>query len=300
MFDARQSSGGSSRSGFSLIELLVSITVLAIMVLIIAQMVTGTADTTKLSRKRIDADNEVRRIFDRMALDFDGMLDRSDVDFLVRKLAGNDEFYFFSEAPGRSGGGVVTQPVSLVGYRLNTQQQIERLGWGLQWDAAPPEGPVFLTFSSGVPLAATTLEGAYSTVLTDDQNYSTLGEGVFRMELDFVLKPENGQPAKFSSSPFRSGGSSPFGNSGKGLSDVYGIVVTLVVLDKDSRKIVSSGDLSGLVSKFADTTEGATPSGEWHNVVDNPSSLGIPPAAAAQIRIYQRTFSLNKRISNSL
>lgn len=283
---------GQFRSGFSILEMLVAVTVLVLLVLLISQMITGAVGTTRISRKRVDADNEARRIFDRISADIAGMLDRADADFLVRKSAGNDELYFFAEAPARSSGTGAGQPVSLVGYRINDQQQIERLAHGLQWDVAPPDGPVFLTVSGSTTLAGSTIDGAYSAVLGDAAKFHVLGEGVFRMEIDFLLKSETGQPAKISTSPFRTGGTSPFANKGKGMEDVQAIVVTLVVLDEGSRII--AGDMTSLVTKFSDSVDGTMPSSGWQAVALNPGSIGIPAEAAKNLRVYQRVFPLSK------
>ncbi|MEZ0386755.1 MAG: type II secretion system protein J [Verrucomicrobium sp.] len=279
------------RCGFSLIELLVAMSVLSLLVLLIVQVVNGALGSTNLSRKRIDADSEARRIFDRLGFDLAAMLNRPDVDFLVRKAAGNDEMYFFAEAPARLGGGVVTQPVSLVGYRVNDLEQCERLGQGLTWDAAPPLGPVFLTYSGADRVEASSLETAYASVLADPEKYHVVGEGVFRMEIDFLLKPQTGTAAKFSSSPFQSGGAGPFINKGKGLTDVQGMVVTLAIMDTGSR--VLAGDMTEVVGKFPDTAEGATPASAWQTVAETPDSLGLHRASAGQVRIYQRIFPLN-------
>lgn len=278
--------------GFSILELLVAVAVLALLMVLILQMISGAVGTTSISRKRVSADNEARRIFDRISGDISGMLDRADADFLIRKSDGNDAIYFFAAAPARAGAGSSPQPVSLVGYRINDLQQIERLAQGLEWDAAPPDGAVFLTFSGSTPDADSTIAGAYSSVLGDADKFHVLGEGVFRMEISFLLKPDSSQPAKLSTSPFRSGGASPFSNKGKGFSDVQAIVVTLVILDEGSR--ILADDLSGLAGKFGDAVDGTPPADAWQTVVLDPAALGIPAAAASHLRIYQRVFPLNK------
>lgn len=288
---------GRLRQGFTILELLAAMAVLMLLVLLISQIVSGAAGTTKISRKRVDADNEARRIFDRISADVEGLLNRPDADFLIRKTAGNDEIYFFAEAPAKGSGTTPLQPVALVGYRVNGSRQIERLAQGLSWDAAPPDGAVFLTFSGSVPAAGSTIEGGYAGVLTDANKYHVLGEGVFRLEIGFLLRAEPGLAAKFSTSPFRSGGASPFANQGAGLEDVQALVVTLVVLDEGSRTI--AGDMDGLIAKFADAVDGSTPAEDWQAVAVNPAALGIVEAAASNVRVYQRIFPLNKLLSLS-
>ena len=57
-----------------------------------------------LGNKRMDADSQARQLLDRMAIDFDQMLKRTDVSYYVKTLgntqAGNDQIAFFSAVPG--------------------------------------------------------------------------------------------------------------------------------------------------------------------------------------------------------
>src|SRR6476659_1988035 len=74
-------------SGFTLAELLVSMGVLVLLVLLFTQLLNSAATTITLGNKRMDADSQARQLLDRMAIDFDQMLKRSDVDYFAKQTA---------------------------------------------------------------------------------------------------------------------------------------------------------------------------------------------------------------------
>src|SRR5947207_12734253 len=89
--------------GFTLAEMLVSIAVLALVVLFVTQLVNSAATISTLGHKRMDADSQARQLLDRMQVDFDQMLKRSDVSYYVKTgaaMPGNDQIAFFTAVPG--------------------------------------------------------------------------------------------------------------------------------------------------------------------------------------------------------
>jgi prepilin-type N-terminal cleavage/methylation domain-containing protein len=189
----------NGRSGFTLTEMLVSVAVLVIIMTFIAQMMDNVSISTTLSSKHIDTDNQARLTFDRMAVDFAGMLQRPDLDFIFAKQGVNntnpdlnDKMFFYSEAPAYfdtgnhalfPSGGTEANPksdVALIGYIIDTSTnnntssattayRLERLSMGLTWDQGYPgnntAGINFLVFSPAAqgnsmrPLLQTTMSG---------------------------------------------------------------------------------------------------------------------------------------------
>ncbi len=283
--------------GFTLLEMLVAMIVLVLIVVLVLQMVNSTADTTKGSRMRTDADAEARVVLDRMGRDFAGMLNRPDADVLFQKNPANDVMYFMSEAPGV---GASPSTISLVGYRISTNSALlpgrpvlERLGKALPWDSA--DGPVFLSYSGGSLDNNSTIPGRWPDIVgsgtfdngTSSTNYQLLSPSVLRMEYCFLNK--DGSYSSTNAS----------GISG-GLTNVAAVIVALGVLDETSRRIVTN--YSRVPSLLADPDNvPASPSGLmaalWKtNVLSSgfASSSGLPKPAASQIRVYQRTFYLNR------
>src|SRR5436190_11660926 len=141
-------------SAFTLLELLFSIAFLRLLIVLVARIMSSATLATSQSTKQMDSNSQVRLIFERMANDFAGIIKRQDIDYIFAKQNGNDTMYFFSEAAkyfDTSVADSAKSSVSLVGYRINSSFQLERLSRGLTWDgqvAPAPSSPgsiVFLT-----------------------------------------------------------------------------------------------------------------------------------------------------------
>src|SRR6266403_6027805 len=113
-----------SGDAFSLVELLVSVAVLAMLVLLFGRMFTSVSAVTTSGNKRMDAEAQLRPLFDRMAVDFSQMLKRSDVDYYLKSptfsQTGNDQVAFYSAVAGYYPSTGSQSPISVVGYRINS------------------------------------------------------------------------------------------------------------------------------------------------------------------------------------
>ena len=69
---------------FTLAELLVGIAVLTLLTLLIARLVNSATTIITFSGKRMDADAQIRPLFDRMMIDFAQMVKRSDVQCYLK------------------------------------------------------------------------------------------------------------------------------------------------------------------------------------------------------------------------
>src|SRR6059058_1580929 len=128
-----------TRDGFTLVELLVSVFVVTLIILMVAQLMTSATAITRPGNKHIDTDTQARVVLDRMALDFAQMLKRTDVDYYVKQRSGynghgnghgwgqgkngdkgSDQIAFFSAVPGYypSNPAGEHSPISLVAYRV--------------------------------------------------------------------------------------------------------------------------------------------------------------------------------------
>jgi prepilin-type N-terminal cleavage/methylation domain-containing protein len=149
---------GRTSNAFTLIELLISLAVTALIVLMVAQLMNSTTAVARTGNKHIDTDTQARAVLDRMAMDIGRMLKRTDIDYYVKGPAGyrnpnahgkgkhlksgeigNDSIAFFSQVPGLYPAGSQS-PLSLVAYRVNTNTnsaaylRLERMGKGLLWN----------------------------------------------------------------------------------------------------------------------------------------------------------------------
>ncbi len=262
----------SSKQGFTLVELLVSMAILAILLALIAAVLQGAANSTSQTEGHVNADAEAGLVFNRMARDLAAMPKRNDVDALFYKsltpsatAAQNDSMFFFTENPSPA-LGVASSNVSLIGYQVVTSTQVAAggtlAGLGLpayslvrrvqglalnspiSTGGSPPPSLPFFTYSnptnfnnsstsitslSFAPTAGSTIAGIWTgalgvplssppppspsypvTTTATDTNYHLLGEGVFRLEICYLLKqqtyPATGAAATPPSIP---GGGSP-------------------------------------------------------------------------------------------
>ena len=257
--------------GFTLAELLVSVSVLVLLVLLFAQLVKSAATITTLGHKQMDADSQARQLLDRMAIDFAQMVKRSDVDYYVKSSAasplrhvlqpGNDQVAFYSDVPGYYPSAGAPSPVSLVAYRVNSDpstsvfNKMERMGKGLVWNAVSTTDtpvvfipiPVAAQLSLGdvatqtptpTPTPAATPAWPQGGNMAADPSYELLGSQVFRFEYYYLLK--NGS---FSDVPWDS---SSGHYSVKGMQDVSAVIVDIAVVDPKSKVLLTDAQLARL------------------------------------------------------
>src|SRR5690242_2357679 len=111
-----------NRFGFTLMEMLVSISILALLVVMISRLFVSAANATTAGNKQMDSDLEARLVFSRFAVDIAQMIKRTDVDYYVKSTVdpqtGNDRIAFFSQVPGYYPSAGSASPTSLVAYRI--------------------------------------------------------------------------------------------------------------------------------------------------------------------------------------
>jgi prepilin-type N-terminal cleavage/methylation domain-containing protein len=189
---------------FTLLEMLISVVVLALLILIVTQVVNTAATVVRPANKHIDTDTQARAVLDRMALDFGRMLKRTDVDYYLKAPIGyknpnahgngnslhlkvgeqgNDQIAFFSQVPGYNSTSSSWQsPVSLVAYRVNSAStalpnylQLQRMGKSLLWNGVnnttTPNSPYPIVFLPGQIAAGTgPWAGPWSAAINNDNS----------------------------------------------------------------------------------------------------------------------------------
>jgi hypothetical protein len=130
-----------------------------------------------------------------------------------------------------------------------------------------------------------TLTGTWNTIAGsgNDADYQVLGDQIYRFEFCFLMRD-----GTLSDQPWLSPNT-----TFNGLDDVNAIVVAIAVLDAKSRVI--AGDLTAATAKLDDvsgTDITARPAQLWQQRIKN-ADLALPQSAAANVRIYERFFSIN-------
>jgi type II secretory pathway component PulJ len=294
-------------NAFTLVELLVSMGVLVVLVFLATQLVNSAATVTIVGIKRMDADSEARQVFDRMAVDFAQLLKRGDVDASVKFFPGqqnqNDQMAFYSAVPGYYPASGAQSPLSLVGYRVNSDSnspaynRLERLGKGLVWNGVSTTNTpmVFLpvTISSMWP---------YATNQSPDPAYEVIGPDVFRFEYYYQLG------GNLSESPCS--GANCTLNAWK---QVTAIVVDIALIDPRSKVLLTdqqiaafNGNSGSITTSFlrdfhSDLNRPGLLTNKWQaKLIDiiTPGHPGydatFPSQAVSGIRVYEHYFYLNQ------
>src|SRR5262249_24486891 len=143
-------------NAFTLVELLISVSVLVLLVLLATQLLNSAATITTLGQKQMDANSQARQLLDRMGVDFAQMVRRTDLDYFAKNtttpnsqggsMAGNDQIAFYSTVVGYYPNSGSPSPISLVAYRVNAQNRLERMGKGLVWSGVSNGDPASVVF----------------------------------------------------------------------------------------------------------------------------------------------------------
>ena len=300
------------RAAFTLAELLVTVSVLALLVLLFTQLLNSAATITTLGHKQMDADSQARQLFDRMAMDFAQMVKRSDVDYYVKSSApaplrnvpqlGNDQIAFYSAVPGYYPSTGSQSPVSLVSYRVNSQNKVERMGKGLVWNAVsttdtpvvfmpvPIASPLPSPLPSPMPTPPTPAPAwPDAGNSTPNISYEVIGPQVFRFEYYYLLKNGTFSDIPWDTTP------SVAHNSVSGMQDVSAIIVEIAVIDPKSRVLLTDSQVTTLAAGLSDYDAAGMVPGQlranWQTYLDRITSL--PRPAISGIRLYERYFYLS-------
>jgi hypothetical protein len=288
----------------------VSVSVLVLLVFLTTQLINSAVTVTTLGHKLMDADSQAREVFDRMASDFAHMVKRTDVSYYLKTgnsgststpmLNQNDQIAFYSTVPGYYPSGGSKSPVSLVGYRVNTDSnspaynKMERLGKGLVWNGdSTGTGVVFSPLTIGV-----TWPSAIS-LITPDPDYEVIGPQVFRFEYYYLRI--DGSYSEFPSS----------GNTANGMRNIAAIVVDLAVIDPRSRALLDEGQIATFNNQqnqvsgnfLADFSNDQNQPGlflfrKWRSKLSTLIGASPPPVprqALQSIRLYERYLYLPPR-----
>jgi len=261
-------------AAFTLIEMMVAISVLALLVTMVGALMKGATVSTNSSNARMDADGEARLALDRIGFDLRRILLRPDIDYQFTQQTGNDMLGFYSSVGGYTG----TRGYSVVAYSI-VNNALERGVNGLNSSQ--------MVFAGTAP----TLFGnnTLTNLLPDNSQDETLGPSIFRFEVEFILKggtldlSGNTVNAALVSTP----------SATDSIQNISSIVVTIAALDSRGRGIVT--DLGAVAALLPDAASGSDTAVLWKSVLaqsDFPKLAHIPAAAAAAIRVYQRSYDL--------
>jgi prepilin-type N-terminal cleavage/methylation domain-containing protein len=263
------------RSGFSLVELLTSITILSFVLVILVKMVGLVSVTWSDGQRQVSNLTKARAMLDLMARDVQAGVYRNDLR-VFPDLSGT--LALFTKQPSISG----SRNISLVTYALDantTSSWMYRGDMGMDWTPQLPFVP--FSYTSGSAAASGTIASLVGS------NAITLREmvhGVVGWRVVFVLAD-----GTLSLSYPDPGGVNP--------ARIIGF--TIVAIDDKTLKRLTGTNISTLrtnLSRVIQTgAEGQTPKAVWESYLNNPAKWngdGNPKGITAGINIFERYVSL--------
>lgn len=276
--------------------MLVAISVLALLVLLLSQLINSAASIATLGNKRMDADSQARPLLERMALDFAQIVKRSDVSYYLKTagtpMTGNDLVGFYSAVQGYY--PTTPSPISVVAYRVNSDASssvayncLERMGKGLDWNGSSTTSMpvVFLPLTIHGTWPSVASSSAYDDTDPAKRTYEIIGPQVFRFEYYYLEKTTGNlvaYPAAWTSLPVVA------------IKDAAAIVVAIAVIDPKSRVLLSDSQIATLVESLPDYASGWGPGellAQWQSALDGITNM--PRPAISGIRLYERCFYIS-------
>lgn len=248
-------------TGFTLVELLVSMAVLSLLVLVVAQLSGLTTQNVTEGLRRADHFAKGRSALDLFVRDLNDGVFRSDLP-AFRDANGSFAMTFFVRRPGIGGD----RPLSLVAYETDPDEAtLLRGSLPVLWDDATALG-----FGSTGEIPAESRIGSTDTL--------PIASGVVQMEL-FFLNGEGIAEREFS-------------------ADTRAIGVAMVIADSGALEALQiSGNLAALRNRFPAQTQEPLESYEkfWQPAVEDLAADNqFSPQVARGIRIFQRVAPITR------
>lgn len=290
--------------GFTLLEVLVGIALLAVIGLLIIQLITVTTRATRMSNSGIDAAAQARLAFDRIGIDLSARVKRWDVDFQATNSFAAGPPYslmFLSEVTSAGVSATNNRGVSLVGYQIATNSEVSRPcllrgGKALAWTTGGVTG--YQTNGLPVPLSAI-------PVSLSPQDFDVLAPAVIRAVVGFQLYP-SGEPVRLADGTQTAADGrvvySPpvlYDNDGASstmidTSQISSLIVGLVAVDPEALKLADATQVGQLASYFPVPPAGDLPVKTWASMAEkiNEMPTAVPLPVRQSTRVFQRAFPI--------
>ena len=294
------------RAGFTLVEILVAIVILALLTLAMAEIFGGASQIVSQSNKSVGALDAGEATLGQIGVDISRMVLRDDVDYDFTKQTGNDRLSFYARTVGYNASatsGTSPRPLSVVSYEMgvnpsNSSATSSQLNYGMlqidsTWGGTLPSGASAFTLSALVGGTQTQyLNPTLGGDLPMPQSYTTLAQEIIRFEYCFLLKKD---PVTSDTTPKLLTAEVPTGIGSPPMppiDNIAGIVVGIVVVDPRSRVLFPAGADVALAGKFGDAKDNQDILTLWSPVLSQTTLklVNVPAQALSGIHIYQRYF----------
>lgn len=284
-------------AGFTLVELLVAISILAILVVILGQILGLVSLSWSVGKQRMDNLTKARAFLDLFARDVQDGVFRPDLAAFIDQ-AGNvcssssTSYAFYTK---RTGGGTgVSRGLSLVNYELNLNT--------VTGDSALMRGALPVTWTStwpsfgstgALPELATNLKPSNPSFSTTSPYYTEVAAGVIAFRVYFI----NSNPANPSAATY-SWTYIPWNYSTAGTVPVtVAVGVAVVIVDDQTQQVLATQNL--LSNLTANSTFTSTPpltgslKDYWDTKINTPGFFtGYPRQLRTGLKTFERVVQL--------
>lgn len=304
---------------------MVSISVLAMLGGLVAQLMSSTSKLTSNSKQASEADTEARYALSQMSADLGRRVRRPDVDALVKKTDGNDELFFFSETsgfapaltdPSDPSKPANRSPISLIGYRIAKVQkgafqfyELQRYARALPWVSADQDKAmpfIILTGTPPAPLPSSILagsdgkgmQGSFPKAVGGDPEeerfFQPIAQNVIRFEVSVLQKPvkDPSDPTKYLAAKLLSDDQIRTELSTNGFANIASVVISLAIVDTQCAAKLTEQDLGALNLQNTSTVDFPMyPVEKWNEMLKQNVSA-LPKYLRSGIHFYQRVIGL--------
>lgn len=267
--------------GFTLVELLVAMSVLIAITLMITTLVSNVSRTVELGGRAIDSDAIARSFFTRLGQDIDNMLLRKDINYSFLKDTSNDTVAFLANLDN---GNSTVRPVSIVSYEHFGSEMQRATISAIPSSGSGSGGWTAPIFPSATPTLDSDTDDLSNGVTLGTGDFQSFGKEIIRFEYSFLVSD--------SASGVRAQADVPAGDDA--ISQLKGIVVAIAVMDPNVLGTLSDANRVILANALNDSDSGSSGGATadivslWHgNLRGLPGNLAN---AAAGVRLYQRVY----------
>lgn len=285
--------------GFTLVEVLVAILILALLCLILGSLTSNMQRILRYSLRRMDSDEMAQLALARLSTDIQGMFPRRDIPFSVSTGTSPGPFLgIITAVPTAATSVPGNRMIAAVYYRVANDQDsgaIFRTGHLTLQRAAKTITNTQAGFlgvdTTNTPVLFSGLPAALQPASSD---YDVLADGVIAVNVSLQRTSDGHVVA----APATATNSTVLADGDPDISKISALVVTLLVLDRQSFALLNPAQVTTIASKFpppqeSDLLSGKLAAEEWTTIADDSTQFpGLPPPAVQSLRIYQRIIPL--------
>ncbi|MEM6822936.1 MAG: prepilin-type N-terminal cleavage/methylation domain-containing protein [Verrucomicrobiota bacterium] len=270
----------NSTRGFSLVEILATVTVLSIIITLMGSMIGMVTETVTSGAARTNNFAQARTALNTISRDIQSAVFRRDLPIFKDSSAQADFIFYTQNQATTSTGGISNRKLSLVRYGLDFTNGSSYLDRGLQ------------RYSLGLDYQAAVGFGNTASVSfsLNQLNPDVIGPGVIACELQLVQQGGDIVGLDNNGSPIFD-----FSDSDR-LTNCRTIIVNMAVVDETSLRQLGQSGVDTLIGRLIATN--GTSSSEsyresWQTLLDSPALLGgLPMENKGGLRLYERRITL--------